>query len=106
MQDPKVTQQQQERIDQMTKEGKRKAEDAQVAYQKRFGEIVGPIEEEIGKALVAYAQSRGITLVVDVEKLISVNPEGAQQFALLYFDSTLHITQSFMPEFNSETHTT
>ena len=102
MQDPKVTQQQQERIDQMTKEGKRKAEDAQVAYQKRFGEIVGPIEEEIGKALVAYAQSRGITLVVDVAKLISVNPQGAQQFPLLYFAPTIDITQAFITEFNSK----
>src|SRR5437773_2198524 len=102
MQDPKVTQQQQERIDQMTKEGKRKAEDAQVAYQKRFGEIVGPIEEEIGKALVAYAQSRGITLVVDVAKLVSVNPQGGQQFPLLYFAPTIDITQAFIIDFNSK----
>jgi len=102
MQDPKVTQQQQERIDQMTKEGKRKAEDAQVSYQKRFSEIVGPIEDEIGKALVAFAQSRGITLVVDVAKLVSVNPQGGQQFPLLYFAPTIDITQAFVTDFNSK----
>ena len=63
---------------------------------------MGPIEEEIGKALVAYAQSRGITLVVDVAKLISVNPQGAQQFPLLYFAPTIDITQAFITEFNSK----
>ena len=51
VQDPKVSAQQQDAIDQKKKELQRKGEDAQAAYQKRLQEMLGPVYDEIGKAL-------------------------------------------------------
>src|SRR6267142_2812610 len=47
VQDPKVTAQQNEKVEQMKKEYTRKGEDAQAAYQKRLQEVLGPVYEDI-----------------------------------------------------------
>lgn len=92
VQDPKVSAQQQEKIDQLKKDYTRKGEDAQVAFNKRLEEVLGPIYEEIGKALDAYAKARGITLILDVTKV-----QGIVSFA-----DSMDITRSFITEYNSK----
>lgn len=92
VQDPKVTQQQQDRIDQMKKDYQRKGEDAQAAFNKRLEEVLGPIYEDIGKALDAFAKARGITLILDVTKV-----QGIVSAA-----DAMDITRAFIADYNSK----
>lgn len=92
VQDPKVSAQQQERIDQLKKEFQRKGEDAQAAYQKRLQEMLGPVYDEIGKALDVYAKAHGITLILDVTKIQGI----------VSADGSLDITKPFITEFNTK----
>ena len=92
VQDPKVSAQQQDAIDQKKKELQRKGEDAQTAYQKRLQEMLGPVYDEIGKALDAYAKAHGITLILDVTKIQGI----------VSASESLDITKPFISEFNSK----
>jgi Skp family chaperone for outer membrane proteins len=92
VQDPKVSAQQQDAIDQKKKELQRKGEDAQTAYQKRLQEMLGPVYDEIGKALDVYAKAHGITLILDVTKIQGIVSASEQ----------LDITKPFISEFNSK----
>ena len=92
VQDPKVSAQQQDAIDQKKKELQRKGEDAQAAYQKRLQEKLGPVYDDIGKALDAYAKAHGITLILDVTKIQGI----------VSASESLDITKPFINEFNSK----
>ncbi|HEX5701678.1 MAG TPA: OmpH family outer membrane protein [Pyrinomonadaceae bacterium] len=92
VQDAKVTQQQQDRIAVMETDFKRKGEDAQAAFNKRLEEVLGPIYEDIGKALDVFAKARGITLILDVTKV-----QGIVSAA-----DAMDITRAFITEFNSK----
>jgi len=92
VQDPKVTAQQTDKIEQMKKDFQRKGEDAQAAYQKRLQDVLGPVYEEIGKALDVYAKAHGITLVLDVTKVQGI----------VSAEASLDITRPFIIEFNSK----
>ena len=92
VQDPKVTAQQNDKIEAMKKEFQRKGEDAQAAYQKRLQEVLGPVYDDIGKALDAYAKAHGITLVLDVTKIQGI----------VSASDSLDITRPFITEFNSK----
>jgi len=92
VQDPKVTAQQNEKIEQMKKDYQRKGEDAQASYQKRLQEVLGPVYEEIGKALDVYAKAHGITLILDVTKIQGI----------VSASESLDITRAFITEFNSK----
>lgn len=92
VQDPKVSAQQQDAIDQKKKELQRKGEDAQAAYQKRLQEKLGPVYDDIGKALDAYAKAHGITLILDVTKIQGI----------VSASESLDITKPFISEFNSK----
>jgi outer membrane protein len=92
LQDAKVTQQQTDKLEGMKTEFKRKGEDAQAAYQKRLQDVLGPVYDEIGKALDAYAKSHGITLILDVTKVQGI----------VSASESLDITKPFIVEFNSK----
>ena len=92
VQDQKVSAQNQETIDQKKRELTRKTEDAQSGYQKRLQDMLGPIYDDIGKALDAYAKAHGITLILDVTKI-----QGIVSAA-----ESLDITKAFITEFNSK----
>src|SRR6266436_219426 len=92
LQDAKVTQQQTDKLEGMKTEFKRKGEDAQAAYQKRLQEVLGPVYDEIGKALDVYAKAHGITLILDVTKIQGI----------LSASESLDITRPFISEFNSK----
>jgi len=92
LQDARVSQQQNDKIEGMKTELKRKGEDAQAAYQKRLQDVLGPIYDEIGKALDAYAKAHGITLILDVTKVQGI----------VSASESLIITAPFIAEFNSK----
>jgi len=92
VQDPKVTAQQNDKIEQMKKDYQRKGEDAQALYQKRLQDVLGPVYEEIGRALDVYAKAHGITLILDLTKVQGI----------VSASESLNITRAFITEFNSK----
>jgi outer membrane protein len=80
-----------DQLDQLKKDAQRKAEDAQAAYNKRRQELFSPLQDEIAKALEAFAKARGINVIID-----------AAQVPLLYAADSIDITRAFITEFNSK----
>src|ERR1041384_5591164 len=80
-----------DQLDQLKKDMQRKGEDAQASYNRRRQELFGPLQEEIGKALEAFAKARGINVIID----------GAQ-VPLLYAADSIDITRAFIADFNSK----
>jgi outer membrane protein len=80
-----------DQLEQLKKDIQRKAEDAQGAYNKRRQDLFGPLQDEIGKALEAFAKARGINVIID-----------AAQVPLLYAADSIDITRAFITEFNSK----
>ena len=69
----------------------RAGEDAQAAYNRRRQEIFTPLQEDIGKALEAYAKANNIHVIID-----------GSQVPLVYAADALDITRAFINEFNSK----
>jgi len=88
IQDAATTARQADEADQLEIQIKRKAEDAQSSYQRELAAL-DPLQKEIGNALTAYAQSRGVTLLID-----------ANRVPILYAANSLDITQDFINEYN------
>jgi Skp family chaperone for outer membrane proteins len=89
VQDPKLTAQQTEAANQLEVDIKRKAEDAQASYKKESVAAVESLQKDIGTALIAYAQSRGIALLMD-----------ANQVPIVYAAANLDITKDFIADYN------
>lgn len=89
VQDPKLTAQQTEAADRLDVEIKRKAEDAQTNYQKESLAVLEPLQKDVGTALTAYAQSRGITLLID-----------ANRVPIVYAAASMDITRDFIADYN------
>ncbi len=89
VQDPSLTAKQTEDADRLDLEIKRKAEDAQSSYQKDLQGVLDPLQKDIGTALTAYAQSKGISLLID-----------ANRVPILYAASQLDITKDFIADYN------
>ena len=80
-----------DQLEQLKKDIQRKGEDAQAAYNRRRTEIFTPLQDEIGKALEAFAKARGINVIID-----------AAQVPLLFADEKIDITRAFIADFNSK----
>ncbi len=89
--DQRTIQTKQDQLDQMKKDFQRKGEDAQAAYDKRRKEIFMPLQDDIGKALEAYAKSHNINVIID-----------GSQVPLVYAADALDITRAFINDFNSK----
>jgi Skp family chaperone for outer membrane proteins len=89
VQEPTLTAQQTEAADRLELEIKRKAEDAQASYQKENNAVLDPLQKEIGTALTAYAQSKGITLLID-----------ANRVPIIYAAANVDITKDFIADYN------
>jgi Skp family chaperone for outer membrane proteins len=89
IQDPKMTQQQSDEADRLEIQIKRKAEDAQASYQKESLTVLDPMQKDIGEALTAYAQAKGISLLIDLSRV-----------PVIYAAPTLDITKEFIAEYN------
>jgi len=89
VQEASMTARQTEDADRLELEIKRKAEDAQSSYQKESLAVLDPLQKDIGTALTAYAQSKGITLLID-----------ANRVPIVYAASQLDITKDFIADYN------
>jgi Skp family chaperone for outer membrane proteins len=89
--DPNTIRQKRDQLEQLNTEYKRKGEDAEAAYNKRRQDIFLPLQQDIGKALEAFAKTRGITVIVD-----------GSQVPLVYAADSIDITRAFINEFNSK----
>ena len=78
-----------EALDQQKTDYTRKGEDAKAQYQKRYQELFLPLQDDVNKALDAYAKARGLTLIVD-----------GSQTPILYVAEGLDITRAFINEYN------
>jgi outer membrane protein len=82
-----------EQLEGMKRDYQRKGEDAQALYNKRLQESVGPLYEDIGKSLDAFARARGITLLLDAAK---IGP------AILSAVDAMDVTRAFIADYNSK----
>lgn len=89
IQDAKMTQQQTEEADRLDVQIKRKAEDAQASYQKESLTLLDPLQKDIGDALTSYAQAKGISLLIDLNRV-----------PVVYAANSLDITKDFIAEYN------
>jgi Skp family chaperone for outer membrane proteins len=89
IQDAKITAQQAEAADQLDLQIKRKAEDAQASYQKESLALLDPLQKDIGDALNVYAQQKGISLLLDINRV-----------PVVYAANSLDITRDFIVEYN------
>jgi outer membrane protein len=89
--DPNALRTKRDQLEQLQTELKRKAEDAEGAYNKRRQDIFQPLQQDIGKALEAFAKARGITVIVD-----------GSQVPVVYAAESIDITRAFINEFNSK----
>jgi Skp family chaperone for outer membrane proteins len=88
---PSLLQTKIEQFNQQKRDYTRRGEDTQAAYQKRREELFGPLQDDVGKALDAYAKARGITMIFDG----SIMP-------LVYAADGLDITRAFIIDYNSK----
>ncbi len=89
--DPKSIQAKSEQLEQLKKDYQRKGEDAQATYKRRHDEVINPLNDDINKALAAYAKAHGITVIID-----------ATQVPMIYVDDKVDITRAFINDFNSK----
>jgi Skp family chaperone for outer membrane proteins len=89
--DQRTVQAKTDQLEQLRKDIQRKSEDAQAAYDRRRKELFAPVEDEVGKALEAFAKARSINVIID-----------AAQVPLLYAAESIDITRAFITEFNSK----
>lgn len=89
--DPNAIRTKRDQLAQLNTEFKRKGEDAEGAYNKRRQEIFLPLQQDIGKALEAFAKARGITVIVD-----------GSQVPVVYAADSIDITRAFINDFNSK----
>jgi Skp family chaperone for outer membrane proteins len=79
---------------------KRKQEDGKAKYEKRQAAVMGPVLQEIGKALQDYANQKGYAMILDAAKM-----DGAG--LILAFDpAKVDVTKDFITYFNSRPATT
>lgn len=89
--DPNAIRTKRDQLEQLNTEFKRKGEDAEAAYNKRRQDIFLPLQQDIGKALEAFAKARGITVIVD-----------GSQVPVVYAADNIDITRAFINDFNSK----
>ena len=89
VQDAATTARQIDEADRLEVQIKRKAEDAGTSYQRESAAITEPLQKDILTALNAYAQAKGITLVID-----------ANRVPILYAASSIDITRDFINDYN------
>ena len=90
--DPKTVQAKLDQVEALKKDSQRKLEDTQAAYQKRRTDLMTPLQEEVGKALDAFAKAHGITLIID----------GSQVPGVLYAAESMDVTKVFISEYNAK----
>lgn len=86
-------------LGQLERDIKKKDEDRKARYQSRFNILIGPIQEDIFKALQEYAEKNGYAVILDGAKLQEAG-------VLLGWAKTANITESFIAFYNARPATT
>lgn len=74
---------------------KRKQEDGKTRFEKRRGEVLGPIMQDIGKAMDDFAKQKGYALMLDISKMYDSG-------ILLTLDpSKIDVTKEFITFYNA-----
>ena len=81
-------------------EYKRKQEDAKARFDRRQEQIMGPIMQDIFKAMQDFATQKGYDLILDAVKL------DAQQMILAFIPAKVDVTRDFITFYNSRPATT
>lgn len=79
---------------------KRKQEDGKVRFERRQGEVLGPIMKEIGVALQDFAKQKGYNVILDAAKLENAG------LILAYDEAKADVTKEFVIFFNARPATT
>lgn len=90
--DPKTIQAKNDEGERLQRDLKYKKEQADADFQRRYDEVVGPISQDIGKALDDFAKQRGITMILDISKLAP---------AILSINPAMDVTNAFIAEYNN-----
>ena len=91
--DPQSIRAKQDEGGRLERELKYKKEDYDAIMQRRYREVVGPVSTDIGKELDVFAAQRGITMVLDVSKLLP---------AILTAKNETDITVAFIAYYNAK----
>jgi len=91
--DQQSIQAKQEEGEKLQREYKYKKEDLDLLLQKRYREVVGPVSQDIGKELDAFASQRGLTMILDMTKLAD---------AILTAKRETDITAAFIAYYNAK----
>ncbi len=79
---------------------KRKQEDAKARFERRQPQIMGPILQDIGKAMQDFAKQKGYALILDASKLEQAN------LILAYDETKADVTKEFISFYNTRPATT
>lgn len=82
-----------DQAEQLKTEIERKQQDGQKALEKRAQELLGPVQQDISNALIAFAKQRGISVVFDLSKLGNV-------VMLVNEKDPINITDAFIADYN------
>lgn len=90
---PQTIQQKQDEGERLGRDLKYKKEQADADFAKRYQEVIRPVSQDIMTALNAFAQQRGITMILDIsrmgEAVLTVNP-------------AMDVTKAFIAEYNAK----
>ena len=89
IQDAATTARQVEEAERLNIQMKRKQEDAGANYEKEMRVMLEPLQADISTAIGAYAQAKGLTLVLDVNRV-----------PIIYAATSHDITRDFIEDYN------
>lgn len=84
-----------EEYDKLVREYKFKEEDAKARFGRREQALLGPVQQDIGKALQEFAKQKGYTIILDVAKL------GNAGLILAIGDDKADVTKEFIVFYNA-----
>ena len=90
---PETIQAKQDEGARLEREYKYKKEQLDADAEKRYGEVVAPISSDIGNALIEYANQYGLTMILDISKLLP---------AVLAVSATTDVTLAFIADYNTK----
>jgi outer membrane protein len=88
-----------EEFEKLGRDIKFKQEDAKVRYERRELAVMGPIRQDIGKAIQEFGKKNGYVLILDVAKLDNAG-------LVLHLDENADITKQFITFYNARPATT
>lgn len=97
--DEKTVQAKVDEAEKLQRDIKFKQEDAKVRYEKRQQAVIGPVMQDIGKALQDFAKQKGFTLLLDIAK-------DEVGLLLAVGDEKIDVTKDFIVFFNARPVTT